>query len=190
MVRPFLKRFCTKYRTTPFGPAVFQASLYEISYNSIRSGRFPSDYVRNIVQLHVVRPFSKRFCTKYRTTPFGPAVFQAILYEISYNSIRSGRFSSDFVRNIVQLHSVRPFSKRLCTKYRTTLCERPIPRSSPSLCVNFLSQTMERSCQSCYITASLARYRYISGKPSIRSDHKSPSSRMRMTLYRSFYHLP
>jgi hypothetical protein len=113
-------RFCMKYRTTPRGPAVFQASLYEISYNSKRSVRFPSDYVRNIVQLQAVRPFSKRLCTKYRTTPRGPAVFQAILYEISYNSIRSGHFPSDFVRNIVQLQAVRPFSKRFCTKYRTT----------------------------------------------------------------------
>jgi len=83
-------RFCMKYRTTPRGPAVFQASLYEISYNSKRSVRFPSDYVRNIVQLQAVRPFSKRLCTKYRTTPRGPAVFQAILYEISYNSTWSG----------------------------------------------------------------------------------------------------
>jgi len=113
-------RFCTKYRTTPSGPAVFQASLYEISYNSKRSVRFSSGFVRNIVQLHSVRPFSKRVCMKYRTTPFDPAIFQAILYEISYNSTWSGRFPSDFVRNIVQLHSVRPFSKRLCTKYRTT----------------------------------------------------------------------
>jgi len=113
-------RFCMKYRTTPSGPTVFQVSLYEISYNSKRSGHFPCDFVRNIVQLQAVRPFSKRFCTKYRTTPSGPTVFQAILYEISYNSTWSGRFPSDFVRNIVQLHSVRPFLKRFCTKYRTT----------------------------------------------------------------------
>jgi CRISPR/Cas system endoribonuclease Cas6 (RAMP superfamily) len=106
-VRPFSKRFCTKNRTTPFGPTIFQAVLYEKSYNSERSGRFPSGFVRKIVQLHSVRPFSNRSCTKYRTTPLGPAVFQAVLYEISYNSTRSGRFSSGFVRNIVQLHSVR-----------------------------------------------------------------------------------
>jgi hypothetical protein len=119
-VRPFSKRFCTKNRTTPFGPAIFQSVLYEKSYNSERSGRFPSGFVRKIVQLRAVRPFSKRFCTKYRTTPFGPAVFQAVLYEKSYNSERSGRFPSGFVRNIVQLRAVRPFSKRFCTKNRTT----------------------------------------------------------------------
>jgi len=85
-VRPFFNRFCTKYRTTPSGPAVLQSILYEISYNSERSGRFPSGFVRNIVQLHSVRPFFNRFCTKYRTTPSGPAIFQAVLYEKSYNS--------------------------------------------------------------------------------------------------------
>jgi len=119
-VRPFSKRFCTKNHTTPSGPAVFQAILYEKSYNSERSGRFPSGFVRKIVQLRAVRPFSKRFCTKNRTTPSGPAVFQAVLYEKSYNSERSGRFPSGFVRKIVQLRTVRPFSKRFCTKNRTT----------------------------------------------------------------------
>jgi len=137
-VRPFLNRFCTKNRTTPFGPAVSQAVLYEKSYNSIRSDRSSIGFVRKIVQLHSVRPFFNRFCTKNRTTPSGPAVSQAILYEKSYNSERSGRFSSDFVRKIVQLRAVRPFFNRFCTKNRTTLCERPIPRSSPSLCENFL----------------------------------------------------